>query len=123
VRVSGCAVFAGRLASLAAAVAALVDDDARTDRDIVHFAATLNHFAGDFMAEDLRHLVEGNGAAVFIAVKIGLATVDVKVRATDTDRSWPQPHIVGAEIWRWDFENLKTARSRDCTGAHHFAAV
>jgi len=69
-RVSSCTVFAGRLASFAAAVAALVDDDARTDVDIVDLAAALDHFAGDFMAEDLRHLIERNGSAVCIAVKV-----------------------------------------------------
>src|SRR6185369_18073025 len=47
VAVPGRTVLAGRLAPFAAAVAALVDDDAVADRDVVHRAAALHHRAGD----------------------------------------------------------------------------
>ncbi|MGK0435581.1 MAG: hypothetical protein ACJA0V_004747, partial [Planctomycetota bacterium] len=66
---------------------------------------------------------EWDGPAIFIEVEVGLATVDVKVRAADADGSRLDPDIVWAEVQRWNIDQFEPAGGRDCTGAHHGAAV
>mgnify|MGYP003508531322 CR=1 FL=1 len=64
---------------------ALIDDDARARRDIVHRLADLEHGAGDLVTEHLRRALERDRLAALVAVGVRLAGPDVEVGATDAD--------------------------------------
>jgi hypothetical protein len=112
------AVLAARLASGADAVNPLIHHHLTSDTGRPDPAAALLHDPDDFVPQDLRSHLEGDGQTAVVGVVVAVAFEDVEVRAAEAYRRHADPDFAWTGRAHSDVLNLHAACGRQHGGAH-----